>query len=67
MITVMVNESPMEIAEEATIHSLLPKMNANTDGIAVAINNSIVPRKEWEHHSIKQNDNILIIKATQGG
>ena len=26
-----------------------------------------VPRLEWETYFLKQNDNILIIKATQGG
>lgn len=36
-------------------------------GIAIAINNTVVPRKEWETKNILQNDNILIIKATQGG
>lgn len=36
-------------------------------GIAIAINNTVVPRTEWETKTILQNDNILIIKATQGG
>ena len=36
-------------------------------GIAIAINNNVVPRTEWETKNILQNDNILIIKATQGG
>lgn len=36
-------------------------------GIAIAINNTVVPRTDWETKNILQNDNILIIKATQGG
>lgn len=36
-------------------------------GIAIAINNTVIPRTDWETKSILQNDNILIIKATQGG
>lgn len=36
-------------------------------GIAIAINNTVIPRTEWETKTILQNDNILIIKATQGG
>ena len=36
-------------------------------GIAIAINNTVVPRTEWGTKNILQNDNILIIKATQGG
>ena len=36
-------------------------------GIAVAINNIIVPKKEWNDHLVKDNDKIILIKATQGG
>ena len=36
-------------------------------GIAVAINNNVIPKSEWETKIISQNDTVLIIKATQGG
>lgn len=36
-------------------------------GIAVAVNNNIVPKADWSNTLLKTNDNILIIKATQGG
>lgn len=36
-------------------------------GLAVAINNAIVPREQWSVSSIKENDKIVIIRATQGG
>ncbi|REE01777.1 sulfur carrier protein ThiS [Marinoscillum furvescens] len=38
-----------------------------TKGIAVAVNQQIVPRTLWEEQSIQPNDQILIITATQGG
>ncbi|WP_372473831.1 sulfur carrier protein ThiS [Capnocytophaga sp. ARDL2] len=36
-------------------------------GIAVAVNNSVVPRNLWATTPLQPNDNILIITATQGG
>lgn len=36
-------------------------------GIAVALNQSVIPKSEWEQTPIKENDNILVITATQGG
>jgi sulfur carrier protein len=36
-------------------------------GIAVAINNTVVPKATWAQQLIQTNDNIIIIKATQGG
>ncbi|GAB0155602.1 hypothetical protein CHRYSEOSP005_08630 [Chryseobacterium sp. Alg-005] len=36
-------------------------------GIAVALNNRIVPQSEWAVTLLKDHDSILIITATQGG
>lgn len=43
------------------------QMGEKQRGIAVAINEAIVPKTEWATTYLKINDNILIIKATQGG
>jgi sulfur carrier protein len=43
------------------------QMGEKQKGIAVAINEAIVPKTEWATTCLKINDNILIIKATQGG
>ncbi|ROH96271.1 sulfur carrier protein ThiS [Chryseobacterium daecheongense] len=36
-------------------------------GIAVALNNRIVPQSDWAATFLKDQDSILIITATQGG
>lgn len=36
-------------------------------GIAVALNSSVIPKINWQNQFLKQNDEVLIIKATQGG
>jgi thiamine biosynthesis protein ThiS len=36
-------------------------------GIAVALNNRIVPQTDWVKTFLKDQDSILIITATQGG
>ena len=36
-------------------------------GIAVALNNRIIPRVFWAETFLSNNDSILIITATQGG
>lgn len=67
MITVLVNETPIEIDKSTNLFQLLQKVNTASDGIAIAINNKIVSKNSWESQQFNQNDNILIIKATQGG
>ncbi len=39
----------------------------NTKGIAVAVNENVVPKNEWDNTILQENDTIIIIKATQGG
>lgn len=36
-------------------------------GLAVALNNRIIPLSAWAETSLKDKDSILIITATQGG
>ena len=36
-------------------------------GIAVAVNNHMVPRSEWEHFVLHEEDELIIIKAVCGG
>ncbi|HEY4800294.1 MAG TPA: sulfur carrier protein ThiS [Bacteroidia bacterium] len=41
----------------------MPSIN----GIALAVNEKVIPKNEWGNFLLKDHDNILIIKATQGG
>lgn len=52
----------------ASLEQLLLSENLKkTKGIAVALNNQVVPQKDWASTSLNTNDTILIITATQGG
>lgn len=66
-ITIKVNESPKEINAELSVAELIAKLRQSDKGIAVAINNEVINRDLWTDTNFNQNDNILIIQATQGG
>jgi sulfur carrier protein len=36
-------------------------------GIAVALNDTIIPRQQWDSVLINENDSIEIVHAVQGG
>lgn len=36
-------------------------------GLAVAVNDTVVPRGRWSESSVQNGDRIEIIRATQGG
>lgn len=39
----------------------------DTRGIAIAINNEVIPKSSWHEFELKDSDRITIITATQGG
>lgn len=67
MITIRVNEKSLEINNDFNILQLLEQTKSPQNGIAVAVNNTIVLKSLWKTTTLVQNDTILIIQATQGG
>lgn len=39
----------------------------NTSGIAVALNQVVIPKSKWLTTTLAPHDHVLIIRATQGG
>ncbi len=64
---VQVNNKEVEIDSASTLTQLITKLELPSQGIAVAINNKMIPRTEWECFSLQENDNLVIIKAACGG
>lgn len=67
MISIHVNNKSVAIKNNATVIELLEQLNSPQNGIAVAIGNNILPKKNWKNTLLTNNDDILIIQATQGG
>ncbi|HLC83306.1 MAG TPA: sulfur carrier protein ThiS [Bacteroidia bacterium] len=65
---ITLNNQKQNITEGVSLQAfVLEQLGDKQKGIAVAINNSVIPKQAWEQTFINNNDNILIIKATQGG
>ena len=57
-----------EVETWATNLSLFSQeQNLPITGIAIAVNNRMIPRTEWDTYTLNEGDNILIIKADCGG
>ncbi|RXK80765.1 sulfur carrier protein ThiS [Filimonas effusa] len=66
--TIILNNSPKEIAERATLESIVAaELGSKRNGVAVAVNNTVIPKTQHDSYIVQPNDTILIIKATQGG
>ena len=66
--TIILNNNPKEVAEQATLESIVAaELGSKRNGIAVAVNNAVIPKTQHDSYIVQPNDAILIIKATQGG
>ena len=50
---------------ETLMHQFFPEGNQN--GMAVAVNQVVIPKKNWKRQRLQENDKVILIKATQGG
>lgn len=66
--TVFINNEKREIPLTNILKLLSEEVKLpSVKGVAIAINNQVIPKSEWENYSIQENDKITIIRATQGG
>ncbi len=63
---VNINNKPTEV-ESQQLLSLAAELSLPEKGVAVAVNNRMVPRTDWDKTTVNEGDNILIIKAVCGG
>ena len=67
MIAVKINDHEHQFAEATPLSTAIASIKIEQKGIAIAINQNIITKSEWANTPLRDNDNILIIKATQGG
>lgn len=54
--------------ESATVAALIARLGiAEPRGLAVALNQRIVPRSQWEVTPVNAGDAVELVRATQGG
>lgn len=64
---VLVNNKEVEIAEQSTITQLTQFLRLPDKGVAIAVDNKMVPKTEWNDFKLKENAHVVIIKAACGG
>ncbi len=62
------NDTPRELPAPATLATLARELGlAERRGVAVALNDAVVPRASWPATALSEGDRVLVIQATQGG
>lgn len=53
--------------EAANIQQLAEQLNLPEKGVALAVNNRVIPRADWADTALEESENIVVIKAAFGG
>lgn len=64
---ITVNDEQYSLDMPVTLCQLLIQLEQPSIGVALAINETIVPRENWETHFINDGDTILLFHAIAGG
>lgn len=65
---VFINDQKYSTEQALSLSELFTSLHLElTRGVAVAVNNIVIPRSGWDTYTPAPGDKIILIKATQGG
>ena len=67
MITITLNNEKKQLNDNLTIAQLLELEGVTAVNIAVAVNNAVVAKTDYESSKLSDGDSVLSIKAFDGG
>jgi sulfur carrier protein len=67
MIPIMLNGAPHQVPPHHTLDQLIAALSLQGQALALAVNRSVVQRKNWPAHVLQAGDNVDIVRAIGGG
>jgi sulfur carrier protein len=68
MVEVTINQQTFQLSDECGLAGVLSLLRiGQADGIAIAVNEAVIPRGEWDGFVLRERDRVFVIRATQGG
>ena len=64
---VTINRKPIGVEVPTSLAELLAREGIPAEGVAVAVNNRVVPRGEWAATPVEEGMKITVIRAVCGG
>ncbi|OJJ20546.1 thiamine biosynthesis protein ThiS [marine bacterium AO1-C] len=65
---IQINQNTYSLEASKTIHEVLEQLDLpRHKGVAIAVNNAVVPQTEWDKYALQDADKVLLIKASAGG
>lgn len=64
---IMLNDTPLQLAAVSSLAQLLQQQQLNTEGLAIAVNNSVIAKRLWHKYQLQNNDQIQLFQIVTGG
>ncbi|MGK9175665.1 sulfur carrier protein ThiS [Yokenella regensburgei] len=64
---ILFNDSPVALTGTLTVTALLTQLGQLKPGAALALNQQILPREQWDQHHVQDGDQILLFQVIAGG
>ena len=64
---IYINQKEIEVQDNISVKELLHMQQIAIEGTAIAIDNKLVPKNEWNDRILTDGNKITIIRATFGG
>ncbi len=64
---ISVNGQPRRVPAGLTLDRLVETLAATASGVAVAVNETVVPRSRWAATPLGDGDRVEVLTAVQGG
>ena len=64
---ILLNGEARDVAEGATLDTLIGTLDLQTKRFAVEINEELIPRSEHATHALKAGDRVEVVQAIGGG
>ena len=67
MIMITVNDASQEVSADTKVSELLQQLGYQNQAIAIAINETFVPRSQYDDTALHAQDKVEIVAPMQGG
>ncbi len=68
---IYINDEQITVQPEMLLNTMLSALLAELEqpgqGIAIAVNETIIARQEWDQFTLSENDHITLFQAIAGG
>lgn len=64
---ILFNEKPLQCPDGLLLVPLLTELGRLKPGCALAVNQTIIPRGQWDQFVLHDGDSILLFQAIAGG